>query len=245
MGPTPRPVVRIAHAFGNNRGLLQQALNADVDMIEADMWFRGNDLRIHHEHHFRGLPLLIDQRMATHRPGRFAVPVGKYVVRPDIGTIRLGDLLAAVDGRKRLMLDVKGRYKQPYLDRYVETLVRLVREHNAETWATVCGQTYSVLHRLREVAPEIEVRYSVEQPYQWKRLEALMEQGVRRICMSYRFLDEARADALTSAGIQVFFWTVDEEATARSLVQRGADGIISNSLPLLAGLPRVTAPPSG
>ncbi|HVP04271.1 MAG TPA: hypothetical protein VMT90_01205 [Dehalococcoidia bacterium] len=242
--PTSRPLVRIAHAYGNNRHALTHALHADIDMIEADMWYRRGDLRIHHEQRIGRLPLLADRRMPAHRAPRFALPFGKYFVRPDIGTIGLDELLRTVNGRKRLLLDVKGHYKQPHLDGYVETLVRKIREHKAESWATVCGQTYSVLHRLREVAPDLEVRYSVEQPYQWERFQSLMEQGVRRACMSFRFLDEAKARVMGEAGVDVFFWTVDEGATARSLVDRGAGGIISNDLTLLAGLPRVT-PSSG
>jgi hypothetical protein len=238
MGPTPRDVVRVAHAYGNNHKALHEALNADIDMIEADMWFRGNRLHLHHEHHLGWLPLLVDMKMATHKPGRFAVPIGKYVVRPRIGTVPLDHLLKEVAGRKRLLLDVKGHYKPRDLEAYAQTLVRSIREHNAETWATVCGQTYSVLHRLREIAPDLDVRYSIEQPYQWERFERLRREGVRRICMSYRFLSEERAGVLQAEGVDVYCWTVDRMEVAQELVRRGVDGIISNDLGLLQQLPR-------
>lgn len=245
MNPGPRTVTRIAHAFGNNSRALDHALQADIDVIEADMWYRGGDLHIHHEHRLRSwLPVLIDRKMATHRPGRFAVPVGNYVVRPAVGTLTLDQVLKTVDGRRRLMLDVKGHYKPPHLEGYVQTLVRKIRKHNAESWAAVCGQTYSVLHRLREVAPDIEVRYSIEWPYQWERFELLMERGVRQVCMSHRSLDDTKQRVLTERGIEVYFWTVDQPETAAGLVERGADGIISNNLALLAGLPRTAAPTS-
>jgi hypothetical protein len=241
MGPQPHDIVRIAHAFGNDRDALHHALHADIDMIEADMWYRNDDLRIHHERRVRWLPLLIDRKMATHRPGRYAVPVGKYFVRPDVGTIGLGELLRTVDGRKRLLLDVKGHYKPADLERYVQTLVRKIRRHNAESWTVVCGQTYSVLHRLREVAPDLEVRYSIEWPYQWERFELLMEHGVRHACMSYRTLDDTKVRVMTAGGVDVYFWTVDDPAIASGLLDRGANGIISNDLTLLVGLPRAAS----
>ncbi len=241
MGPQPRNIVRIAHAYGNNKNLLERALSANVDMIEADMWFRGGGLHLHHEHHLGWLPLLIDMKMPTHKPGRFAVPIGKYVVRPRIGTLPLGDLLKSVDGRKQLLLDVKGHYKPPHLESYVQTLVRVIRRHNAESWAVVCGQTYSVLHRLRVVAPEIRVRYSIEQPYQWERFERLRQEGVRDICIWHKFLNDERARILEEEGADVYCWTVDDREIASSLVRRGADGIISNDLELLSGLPRLTS----
>jgi glycerophosphoryl diester phosphodiesterase len=241
MGPPPRSVVRIAHAYGNNRDSLTNALHADIDMIEADMWYRGGDLHIHHEHRLRWLPILVDLRMPTHKPGRFAIPVGKYFVRPAIGSLRLKTLLEATAGRKRLLLDVKGHYKPDDLEGYVRRLVRLIREYNAESWTVVCGQTYSILHRLREVAPDIEVRYSIERPYQWQRFERLMAHGARRVCIWHRFLDDVKTRALQDAGVDVYCWTVDDPDTANHLVELGADGIISNDLTLLAGLPRSEA----
>lgn len=242
MGPPPRSIVRIAHAYGNNHASLTRALHADIDMIEADMWYRGGDLHIHHEQRLRWwLPVLVDRRISTHKPGRFAIRVGNYFVRPAIGTMNLDHLLGTVKRQKRLLLDVKGRYEPNELEAYVQTLVRKIREHNAESWAVVCGQTYSVLHRLREVAPDIEVRYSIERPHQWERFELLMEQGVRHACMSYHALDDTKVRVMTEASVDVYFWTVDDPATAKQLVERGADGIISNDLTLLVGLPRIEA----
>jgi hypothetical protein len=214
-------------------------------MIEADMWFRGGKIHMHHEHHLGWLPLLIDMKMATHKPGRFAVPFGKYVVRPRIGTVPLDHLFKETAGTKQLLLDVKGHYKPRDLEDYVQTLVRAIRAHNAESWATVCGQTYSVLHRLREVAPDIQVRYSIERPYQWERFEKLRTQGVRQVCMWHKFLDDDRAKSLEADGVNVFCWTIDELAIAEDLVRRGVDGIISNDLGLLTELPRSVAATSG
>lgn len=236
--PPPRRVVRIAHAYGNRRDLLERALAADIDMIEVDMWYRAGDLEIRHERRLGSLPILYDRRMRSHRRGSFAIPIGRYYVRPDLGTMHLGELLERTAGKKRLLLDVKGHYRSPELDGYVECLVRHVREHQAEGWVAVCGQTYSVLHRLREVAPDIEVRYSIERPYQWERFLVLMDGDppARSVCIAYRFIDAEKARVIEENGVDLYCWTVDNRDDARRLVMQGVDGIISNDLALLGEL---------
>jgi glycerophosphoryl diester phosphodiesterase len=232
----PKRVVRIAHAYGNSRERLAEALAADCDMIEVDMWYRRGNIRIHHEHKIRWLPLLIDRVMQTHKPGKYAVRIGNYFIRPDIGTLTLGQLLKSTAGKKRLLLDVKGHYADPHLTRYVDRLIGLIRKHNAEGWTAICGQTYTVLHLIREKAPDLEVRYSIERPYQWERFQRLLEQGVRRVCMAYGFIDDEKALLMEEKGVDLYCWTVDDWNAARHLVSEGVDGIISNDLKLLAEL---------
>jgi glycerophosphoryl diester phosphodiesterase len=239
------PIVRIAHAYGNSRGSLQIALASEADMIEVDMWYRGGDLYIRHERRLRWLPILYDQVMKGHKLGPFAIRIGKYFIRPDIHTLKLDELLETVDGQKRLLLDVKGYYHAPQVDAYVETLVRKIREHGAERWVAVCGQTYPVLHRLREIAPEIQVRYSIQQEYQWERFLRLMENDptVRSVCIAYGFIDADKARLMEERDVDLYCWTVDDWDDARRLVRQGVDGIISNDLKLLAALPDFAATP--
>lgn len=231
-----RRVVRIAHAYGNSRAALAEALAADCDMIEVDMWYRGGDIRIHHERKQRWLPFLADKIMSSHKPGPWSLKIGGLFVRPDIGTPRLDDILQITAGRKRLLLDVKGRYSAEDLEGYVERLVHLVRKHKAESWVALCGQTYSVLHRLREVAPDLEVRYSIQQDYQWERFLRLLESGVNQVCVAYGFIDADKAKFMDDNNVDLYCWTVDDWAAARRLVSQGVDGIISNDLELLTKL---------
>jgi Glycerophosphoryl diester phosphodiesterase family len=234
--PAPKRVVRIAHAYGNSRPALKRALAADCDMIEVDMWWRGGDIRIHHERKIGWVPLLIDRKMRTHKPGKYAVRIGDYYVRPDIGTLRLEELLTSVAGKKRLLLDVKGHYAAPHLNHFVDTLIGLIRKHKAESWVAICGQTYTVLHLIRERAPDLEVRYSIERPYQWERFLRLVEHGATQVCMAYGFIDDEKAWFMNTRGVDLYCWTVDDWDAARRLVAQGVDGIISNELKLLAQL---------
>jgi glycerophosphoryl diester phosphodiesterase len=229
---TPRPVVRIAHA-GNTRERLARALASDCDMIEVDLWYRGGDLRIHHEHKVARLPLLADRIMPTHARPRFALRIGRYYVRPDIGTLRLDELLATVAGRKRLLLDIKGRYSPGALEAYVEKLLQRIRAHRAETWVALCG-SYSVLRRVLESAPEIEVRHTVGNDLSWERFLRQIDGGVTRVCMAYDFIDDEKARLLEHHNVDLYCWTVDNWDAARRLVAEGVDGIISNDLQMLS-----------
>jgi len=234
--PAPKRVVRIAHAYGNSRPALALALAAECDMIEVDIWYRGSDIFVHHERRMRWLPILYDRDLRGHPLGPFALHIGRYFVRPDIRTLRLDELLSTVAGRKRLLLDVKGHYDEDGLSGYVDMLVRKIREHHAEGWVAICGQTYSVLHRIREVAPDLEVRYSIQEPYQWERFLILLEHGVRTVCMAYGFLNPERLKLMEDRGVNLYCWTVDDWDAARRLLAQGVDGIISNDLKLLAAL---------
>ncbi|HET8944052.1 MAG TPA: glycerophosphodiester phosphodiesterase [Dehalococcoidia bacterium] len=237
-------VVRIAHAYGNNRAALDVALAADVDMIEVDIWYRGGRIEIRHERRWSWLPVLGDRRgRALHAMGRFVVPLwGGYFVRPDLGTMRLDELLERTAGRKSLLLDVKAR-KRGESAAFASRLAETVARHNAGSWVSVCGQYWPVIRDLRAVAPQMEVRYSKEYHLQWERFVAMApgDPGARRVCIEHRFMDAEKQGFLEQHGVDVYCWTVDDAAEAAALVERGVDGITSNDLGLLAGLPR---PPS-
>ncbi len=236
---TPRaPVVRIAHAYGNSRASLRRALAADIDMIEADMWYRSGNLEIRHERRPGCLPLFYDSVMSGHPPGRFALRIGRHFVRPGISSLRLRHVLETVAGKKGLLLDVKGRYDPAGIRSFVETLLRDIRAHRAEAWVTVCGQSYSVLNHLRRSAPDIEVRYSVERARQWESVLRKVRRDplVRGICISHRFAGPGTIRSIGENGMTAYFWTVDDPGEAKRLVGQGAHGIISNNLDLLASL---------
>ena len=237
----PQPV-RIAHAYGNSRAALRRALAADIDMIEVDIWYRGGDVYVHHARRLNPLPLLADKKMPGHPLPRPAFPVWPgYWVWPDINPLKLDELLRIVGGRKRLLLDVKGRYKGGRSADFAEAIARRVREHQASSWAVVCGQTYAILNALRRAEDDIEVRYSLEKPHQWESfLRKMKKDGrVRQVCISQHFIDEEKARVLEQNGVNVYVWTIDDPEAARQHIEQGVDGIISNDLDLLENLPRL------
>ena len=95
-----------------------------------------------------------------------------------------------------------------------------------------------MLDRVREAAPDLDVRYSIEKQRHWdgflRRLEA--DGPIRGVCMAREFLSDKIVELLEERGLQVFCWTVDDAAEARRLLALGVDGIISNNIPLLEQL---------
>ena len=184
--------VRIAHAYGNSRESLRLALAAPVDVIETDIWFRGGDIYVRHEPRL-GLPLLVDKRMRGHPLPQMSLPLWSgYYIRPDVNPLRLTDVLDIVKGERWLLLDVKGDYDAREISAFVSTLVSEMTEHGATCWVAVCGQFWPVLHNLRELVPDLEVRYSIERPRQWERFVAMVGRDAmaRKICIEHRFLSE-------------------------------------------------------
>jgi glycerophosphoryl diester phosphodiesterase len=237
----PAQPVRIAHAYGNSRAALRRALAADVDMIEVDIWYRGGDVYAHHARRLSPLPLLADKKMPGHPLPRPAFPVWPgYWVWPDINPLKLDELLRIVGGRKRLLLDVKGRYKVGRSAEFAEAIAHQVREYQASSWTVVCGQTYPVLNALRRTDDAIEVRYSLEKPHQWESFLRKMNkhERVRQVCISQHFIDDEKARILEQNGVNVYVWTIDDPEAARQRIEQGVDGIISNDLDLLENLPR-------
>jgi len=235
-----RPL-RIAHAFGNRRDRIEAALAADVDFIEADLWYRSGDVWVRHERRAGFLPLLYDRKprgMSSFGPWSLTVFPNHYV-RLDVRPLRLAELLGATGGKRRLLLDLKDDHLPERARAYAVALWRALREAGCVESALVCGQT-DVLDSVRDVAPELDVRHSIERQQQWdaflRRLDA--DPALRGVCLHHEFLTDPVALLLEKRGLEVFCWTVDEREEARRLVALGVDGIISNDLTLLSQLGR-------
>lgn len=233
------PPARIAHAYGNRRETLQRALAAPIDMIEADVWFRAGRIWVHHERRMGPLRLLLDRRTAGHPSGPYVLPIWpRYYIRLDINPLPLSELLEITRGKRRLLLDVKGRPDDAKNDAFAAALARQLAAPDDRAQVVVCGQNWPVLDRLRELAPDLEVRYSIEKPPQWQEFHRMVaaDDSIRHICIEHRFLTEEKARFLAEKGIDAYCWTVDDPAEAERLLAAEVGGIISNNLPLLASL---------
>ncbi len=234
-----RPTVRIAHAYGNRREMLREALAADVEMIEVDLWYRAGRIEARHELRLGWLPVLADKRLrGVSRMGPWSMPLPRrYYARLDFRPLLLPELLQTTAGAKRLLLDVKAVDAGPS-EAFAKALAREIETAGAREWVGVCGQFWPGLDSLREVAPEIEVRYSMQAASQWGEYVRRLDQGeaTRAVCMHYRMVNAERAAFLNANGVDVYCWTVDKVEEARALVEMGVDGVISNDLGLLAGL---------
>lgn len=231
--------VTIAHAFGNSLSRLALALASSADIVEADVWLHRGRLVVRHERQLGPLPILFDRRpsaLAGRDLGPLTLPLGRWYLRLALPPLTLAQVAARLDGRKELMLDLKGNDSDARAA-YAEALARFLEEQRFGERTVVCGYDWELLERLGRLAPQVRVYYSANNPWRLERLrEARGGEAARAVCIHHPLLDEALVGELKARGASVFTWTVDDLERARQLQRWGVDGIISNDLALLAAL---------
>jgi len=237
MNSTP---LRIAHGYGNHRQLLERALIGPVDLIEADIWHRVGQFWVRHERRLIFPPMLYDNRPRHKNPlGAYTIPIGpRWYIRPDIRPVRLAELLEKAKGKRKLLLDLKGGYGRLAELSFAESLANLLVSCGMEEEAYICGQNWSLLDRVREVAPQLQVRFSIERPTQWQNFSRRLAAGERidGICLHRALMNGDMARFLGERSIEAFCWTVNEPQEASRLLALDVAGIISDDLLLLGSL---------
>ncbi len=99
------------------------------------------------------------------------------------------------------------------------------------------------IREFHEVLPGVTTGYltgnkisddSIARAREHRRIAA--EAGASVVVCNYRLADRAYIDELHSSGFIVWVYTVDDEGTMRSLMERGIDGIITNVPAVTVGL---------
>lgn len=236
MNPTsPRPV-RIAHGFGNSRQRLARALQGPVDLVEADVWFQGGRLRVRHERKLGPLPILSDEKIHLDVSGEEGprLYLWRWYVRLERNPLSLEELLTRAKGRRGLLLDLKGRHGRGG-EAFARALAQILARLGMEEQAAVCGQNWPLLNRLHSLASHLTIHYSIESAAQLQAFHQMLEHNpIRRICLHHALVAEPLMKHLKALGMVIYTWTVDDLPQAQELLAMGVDGIISNSLELLA-----------
>lgn len=222
----PHPLL-VAHRGGNTRKALRAALAARVDWLEIDVWWHHGRIVARHDPALWRLPV-------TYNRWR----VGLMPLRP----ITLDELLDAVAGTPtRLLLDLKGNTAALPV-----ALAEGLRRRGALDRAALCGQEWGPLDIARDIEPGLSVMFSLGQEAHYAAYMHRMESGTAppRISIRHTLLTPERVAELHRRGVHIFSWTVNDPTRARELVAWGVDGIISDSLRLLATLRGDTPPPA-
>jgi glycerophosphoryl diester phosphodiesterase len=215
---TSARLLAVAHRAGNDVADLRAALDAGVDLVEADI------------HLFRGA-LEVRHRKAIGRH-LFWEKWWEVNWRRDIILPELADVLAhvreVVNGDPRLMLDLKG----PALA-VAPQVAAMLRESAPGMPVTVCTKQWRMLDAF-DADPHVRRVFSASDSLQLHRLRALMRRRrVAGVSIRRQLLSPAIVTELHRATDLVMVWPVDTEAALEHARSLGVTGVISKNLAML------------
>ena len=232
-------VLRIAHGYGNRRDRIARALAAGVDLIEADLrWWRGG-IWIRHEHRVNNLPVLYNNRLrGIHRAGPWALPVGSWWLRLDVGRLSFAELLRLVSGRAGLMIDLKNdRHTPAEAARFIDATLAELDRHDLPGKVDFCGG-WQHLDLVRERRPDQSVHYSIDGLGDWREVERRIRDGEMfpKVTLKRSLITEERVAMLRHAGVPFVAWDIETRTEAEVALSFGAEGLIADDLDLLRSL---------
>jgi len=212
-------VLAIAHRSGNTVAGLRAALDAGVDLVEADVHLHGGRLEVRHLRTIGGLPLLWDRTGVVHR--RRWEPV------------ELTEVLAALGADHRLMIDLKGVHP-----RLAPTVAGLLRSVAPDRSLTVCTKAWWMLEAFDLPVNRV---FSAATVRGLSRLRVRLAAGpgtgrVHGVSVRGPLLTPALVDELHQATDLVMAWPVDTAAALAHARAVGVDAVISKNLDLLRGV---------
>jgi glycerophosphoryl diester phosphodiesterase len=206
------PLLAIAHRAGNNLTALRTALDAGVDLIEADIQLFRDALEVRHGSTL-GRHLLWDEWQLIRR-------------RSDLPVLR--EMLAAMPGDPRVMLDLKGTSH-----RVGAHVAAVLREVAPGVPVTVCTKYWPMLDAFGD-DPHIRRVFSASSRTALSRLRArLRHEPAFGVSIRRQLLTPSIVAELRRAVDVVMVWPVDSAESLAHARRLGVTGVISKKLPLL------------
>ncbi|MGH8868883.1 MAG: glycerophosphodiester phosphodiesterase [Actinomycetes bacterium] len=214
-------VLAVAHRAGNTLADFRDAMDAGVDLIEADVHAYRGRLEVRHTKSMGPLPWLWDRW---------------YLVPKSQPRLVLPDLLAEVEPKTHLMLDLKGVHP-----RVAPATAALVRAMEPAHPVTICTRAWWMLDAFAGL-DHVRIVHSARSRRELSRL-------LRRLARRHTFGVSVHRDLLTPAIVQalhrhaevVMTWPVNTKAELDDVLALGVTGVISDHLdvlsPLLDGRP--------
>lgn len=155
----------------------------------------------------------------------------------------LEEVIAMVDGRTRLLLEVKkGNTYYPNIE---ENIAAILKSHSAEDWCIIQSFDNNVLRTFRERFPtltlhklvtgnipvvplHIDNRIRLGNIYRYKHVSS--------INVNHRLLNGRKVRRIQKRGQMVYAWTVNEEEDMKRMIRIGVNGIITDYPDLLKSI---------
>lgn len=206
-------LLAVAHRAGNDLADLRAALDAGVDLVEADLRLRRGAVEVRH---LKSLgPHLLWDTWQLARRRQIAPPL-------------LSDVLTTLAGDPRVMFDLKGRAAG-----LAPEVVRVLRELSPGLPVTVCTKDWRMLAEF-DGDPHVRQVFSASNRASLDRLLArLRERPAYGVSIRQRLLTPALVAELRRFTEQVLVWAVDTPQALDHAVRLGVTGVISKDLTLL------------
>ncbi|MBX6356426.1 MAG: glycerophosphodiester phosphodiesterase [Micromonosporaceae bacterium] len=214
-------MLAVAHRAGNDLADLRAALDAGVDLVEADI------------HLFRGaLEVRHCKALGRHLFWEkwWDVSWRRDVIVPELAEV-LAHVREVVNGDPRLMLDLKGR--APAVAPEVAALLRRAAPGMP---VSVCTKQWRMLDAF-DGDPHVRKILSASSTRQLGRLRArLRRRRAAGVSVRRQLLTPAVAEELRRGADVVMVWPVDTEAALDHARWLGVNGVISKNLDILRQL---------
>jgi glycerophosphoryl diester phosphodiesterase len=205
-------MLAIAHRSGNTLAGLRQALDAGVDLVEADV------------HAYRGL---LEVRHHKNLGPAHLWDKWEIVPRADFLRVELLDLLEQVGNDPRLMIDLKG-----VRHGLAPAVAAALRARAPDVPFTVCTKHWWMLDAFGPTVRHVpSASNRVTLARLWRRLATDPGYGVS---VRLSLLNPQLVARLKSRTEVVMTWPVDTPAALTTARGLGVDGVISKNLELLA-----------
>ena len=210
-------LLAVAHRAGNDLAALRTAIELGADVLEADVHVRAERLEVRHSKHLRPLPLLWDSG-----------PRGIELTRTSVPQLELDAVLAALDGRTPVMLDLKGP------GRVGARVAQVVHVAQPEAPVLVCARWWPGLDAfagLPWARPVLTARNGPE----LRRLRRRVR-GTRRpygVSLHRSLLSPVVVADLRAHVDVVMTWGVNDHDVLQEVVDLGVNGIISDEADVL------------
>lgn len=220
-GPSPAPpLLAVAHRAGNRIDLLREALDAGVDLVEADVHRFRRTLEVRHWK-------TLGRRLLWER--------WELALRREIAPIGLLDVLSELGGDARLMLDLKGVH--PAL---ASEVAAMLRRAAPDVPIAVCTRHWWMVEAFAR-DPHIRVILSAGSRLGVLRLQDRLRDrpagrdgpAVFGVSVHRRLLTPPVVTQLRRRAGHVLTWPVDTAAELAEARALGVSGVTSKSLPLL------------
>jgi glycerophosphoryl diester phosphodiesterase len=215
-----RPILILGHrgvaarAPENTLASVRAALETGVDGIEIDVRPTADDVVV----------LLHDETLDRTRQGSGLVRAVTWTTARAGGVASLEEVLAEIDGRSGLNIEIK--------DASVWSGLRAILERETRTTCWVSSFDLEILAKVSSDGFPVGILASARRR-RW-RPEQLLETARRLNARALHLpVDLATDDVIRGAAVPVLVWTVNDPGVADDLLARGVDGVFSDDPGLL------------